>query len=364
MTGHSIFITASIAAGILSQLASGHIVMNTPTSFNLNSGSPLLQVGPLGDANPFPCHGATTVNSVTTLTAGSSTPVSFTGLAVHGGGSCQFSITYDYPGSATDPAKWKAIYTLIGGCPASAAGNLPAGSPDPDGRADGPHCGNDSGTECMRTFQVPIPKGLKNGNATFSWSWFNKMGNREMYQNCAPVTITGGTEDSAFYDALPAMFAANIPGQCTTGPEGVLNIPNPGKYGKVLEQPHAGTEGSCAQAGGIPTFEVGNDNNNESNTGGPFVSTSTLDIPSAANTTPASPSPSSAGSASAPPQTPETAADSPSKVNTENTTSCSAEGAIVCTGTQYYGVCDHGVAIPQLLAPGTVCSSGVITKRK
>ncbi|KAM7208348.1 hypothetical protein V8F20_001326 [Naviculisporaceae sp. PSN 640] len=353
--------TALAAAAIFSELTSAHLVMNTPTPFNLHSGTPLLQVNPLdGVSYPFPCHGATTVNSVTTLVAGSSTPVSFTGQAVHGGGSCQFSITYDYPGSATDPSKWKAIYTLIGGCPASAAGNLPAGSPatDSDGRANGPQCGNDSGTECMRTFNVPIPKGLKNGNATFSWSWFNKKGNREMYQNCAPVTITGGTEDAAFFDSLPPMFVANIPGQCTTGIEGVLNIPNPGKYGRVLEQPNPDTSGACAKADAVPAFEVGSD-------------TSSIDAP-ASGPTPATPPPPPETPDLEPPTAPDsntaTDANTPTEVNlptnTQQETSCAVEGAVVCIGTDSFGVCDHGVAAPQLLASGTVCQDGVITRLK
>ena len=348
------FFTTALAAAVLSQTAAAHIIMNTPAPFNYHTGSPLLQVNPLGGIYPFPCQGASTVNEVTTVTAGGSQKVDFTGQAVHGGGSCQFSITYDGPGA--DKSKWKAIYTLIGGCPASAAGNLSPGqaSADQDGRVDGAHCGNDSGKECLRTFNVPIPKGLKNGNATFSWSWFNKIGNREMYQNCAPVTITGGTDNTAFFDSLPNMFVANVPGECSTGPEGVINIPNPGKYGKVLEQPSPGAEGACPKADGIPVFEAENGGGGASPTASPSgfttITTSAVSSNPPVKTTPSP--------VAVPPPAPSNSTADPTEVNSQI---CSTEGAIVCIGTTHFGLCDHGNAVPQLLAPGTTCSNGVIS---
>ena len=174
-------------------LAHGHMIMNTPHPYNLHS-APLLQVNPLGADFPFPCQGRSTVEQVTPLKAGETQRVAFTGGAQHGGGSCQFSLTYEYPPPA-DKSKWRTIYTLIGGCPVSAAGNLPAAQPDAEGRADSPQCGDDTGVECIREFQVPIPRGLPSGNATFAWTWFNKIGNRELYMNCAPVAITGGADE-------------------------------------------------------------------------------------------------------------------------------------------------------------------------
>lgn len=244
------FTTAALVA--LLGMANGHMIMNTPTPYNYKGTSKLVQVNPLGADFPFPCQGNQDIVSVTSITAGNSQLVKFTGGAQHGGGSCQFSVTYEYPPPA-DPSKWKTIYTLIGGCPVSAAGNLPVAQPDADGRADSPQCGNDSGTECVRQFNVPIPKDLPNGNATFAWTWYNKIGNRELYMNCAPVAISGGSNSNTFLDELPPMFVANIPGECTTS-EGVLNIPNPGKFGKVLEQPAANSEGSCPKAGSVPSF--------------------------------------------------------------------------------------------------------------
>jgi hypothetical protein len=42
---------------------------------------------------------------------------------------------------------------------------------------------------------------------------------------------------------------------------------------------------------------------------------------------------------------------------------CDKDGAIVCIGSNQFGVCNWGVAFPQALASGTTCSGGVISKR-
>lgn len=97
----------------IATVATGHGVMVEPHPYNLET-EPLLQVKPLDASLTFPCQGQTEhVEKRTTLTAGTTQTVKFWISAVHGGGSCQFSVTYDYPPPA-DPAKWKTIYTIIG----------------------------------------------------------------------------------------------------------------------------------------------------------------------------------------------------------------------------------------------------------
>ncbi|KAL1878140.1 hypothetical protein VTK73DRAFT_8020 [Phialemonium thermophilum] len=212
------------------------MVINKPVPFNFLHGN-MVQVNPLdGEAYPFPCQGRWDyVEAVTPVVAGTTTLVNFTGGAQHGGGSCQFAITYDWP-PPIDKRRWKTIYTIIGGCPVSSnSGNLPSLGQQPQyaGREDADHCGNDGGDFCIRQFDVPIPKNLRNGNATFAWTWFNNMGNREMYMNCAPISISGGTDNEAYFEKLPSLFVANIPGECSMRHEmGVFNIPNPGVYGR------------------------------------------------------------------------------------------------------------------------------------
>ena len=402
-------------------LAHSHMIMNTPTPYNLHGTTKLVQVNPLGPSFPFPCQGLSDTITTTPVTAGASQLVKFTGGAQHGGGSCQFSITYDFPPPA-DKSKWKTIYTLIGGCPVSAEGNLPVTGSDQDGRADAAHCGNDSGTECIREFSVPIPKGLPSGNATFAWTWFNKIGNREVYMNCAPVSITGGSagaEGEAFLKELPSLFLANVPGACTTG-NGVLNIPNPGKYGRVLEQPAPGSEGSCAKAAGIPVFEGGSGGGSGSassavassvgqvstaipsvsslpnpasstatsiassgfvtrvsSTGGNTRPTSLVVIPIPDNTTITRPT--SLVVIPIPDTTATTRPTSLVVIPIPNTTTgagsgsgsgsssgkqpCSPDGALVCFSPTSFGLCANGLAIPQAVAPGTTCTDGKIVRR-
>ncbi|KAK3303708.1 uncharacterized protein B0T15DRAFT_560900 [Chaetomium strumarium] len=381
-------LTAVLCA--LSGVARGHMVMNTPTPYNYHGASKLVQVNPLGESFPFPCQGAFDVVSTTQITAGTTQLVNFTGGAQHGGGSCQFGLTYANPPS-TDKSKFKTIYTLIGGCPVDAAGNLPVTGTDQDGRADSVHCGNDSGKECIRQFEIPIPKELPNGDATFVWSWFNEIGNREMYMNCAPVTITGGSgDDTSFLDGLEDMFVANIPGECTTGP-GILNIPNPGKYGKVLKQPTPGSEGSCPKAAGIPTFEGDNGSGSGSGSGsgnGGGSDSSVIIRPPSSSSTSATSAPAASSPASAQPNPVETStsddggvssnvrsplptaapiptptAGSDSGVGIGRLPCSGEEGSLVCFSPTSFGLCANGMAIPQPVAPGTTCTNGKIVRR-
>ena len=68
--------------------------------------------------------------------------ISLAGSATHGGGSCQFSLSYD--GGST----WAVIHSIIGGCPLNSA------------------------------YTFPVPNNIPSGNALFAWTWFNKVGNR------------------------------------------------------------------------------------------------------------------------------------------------------------------------------------------
>ncbi|GAB1315453.1 hypothetical protein MFIFM68171_05663 [Madurella fahalii] len=363
----------SVAAAIAFLLGTvnGHMIMNTPTPYNLQDTAKLLQVDPLGPSFPFPCQGVFDTVAVTSITAGASQLVNFTGGAQHGGGSCQFSLTYENPPPA-DKSKWKTIYTIIGGCPVSAEGNLPVTGSDRDGRADATHCGNDSGTECIRQFDIPIPKDLPNGNATFAWTWFNKIGNREVYMNCAPVTITGGSDDTAFFDDLPVLFLANVPGECTTG-NGVLNIPNPGRFGQVLEQPTAGSEGSCEKAAGVPTFEGDGSGGGGGGGSGPVVPPSETVIvtpPDATSSAPPDldcPAPPAETSGfvtmtSTPVPAPTGGAGSGSG-SSGDAQPCSPDGSVTCFSETSFGICANGFAIPQPVAAGTTCVNGKVVRR-
>ena len=121
------------------------------------------------------------------------------GTATHGGGSCQISMSYD------QGATWSVIFSQIGGCPVD-----------------------------DMTTSITIPSAASSGEALFAWSWFNLQGNREMYQNCAVVTITNGGAglDSSTY---PTPFVANAGvNDCKTIENTAVVFPNPGpnvRYG-------------------------------------------------------------------------------------------------------------------------------------
>ncbi|KAJ9134827.1 Immunoglobulin a1 protease [Coniochaeta hoffmannii] len=240
-----------------------HGVMNKPRPYNYAT-QPLLQVNPLSGVD-FPCQGKFRAEEVTSVTAGESIFVNFTIGTDHHGGSCQFSVTYDDPASA-DKSKWKVIYTIIGGCPVSSSKgykeDLPFPYNDGYGRVAIKNCADasDNHIDCIRQFYIPFPKEMPNGNATFAWTWFNNIGNPEMYMNCAPIFITNGAEDATFYHQLPQIFVANIQGECQTN-QGILYFPEPGKHGKVLQDTQTGiwypSTIACGGTSSSPGFETG-----------------------------------------------------------------------------------------------------------
>ncbi|GAA5852072.1 hypothetical protein JCM5353_003010, partial [Sporobolomyces roseus] len=151
------------------------------------------------DGSNYPCkgyntpHAYSTLSSVATLQAGSDFEIEFApNGATHEGGSCQFSVSYD------QGKTFAVIYSVEGGCP------------------------------LKPKYKFPVPANLPSASsATLSWSWFNKVGNREMYQNCAIVDIAGSSATSF---TGPAIYRANTfkDGTCSTV-EGVDPVfPNPG----------------------------------------------------------------------------------------------------------------------------------------
>jgi len=209
------FQSALLAASGFAMLSNAHMIINTPKPFTV----PAVRNGPIDPTGiNFPCQVGLTgayEGIPTPMSLGSAQPLAFTGTAVHGGGSCQVSITYD-----TKPDKnsvWKVIHSIEGGCPAkNTPGNL----------------GDDANARNPFTYEYAIPDDIPTGNATIAWTWLNKVGNREFYMNCAPVTLTGTSGDKSNYDSLPNMLVANIGTGCDTKSlEGKdYKYPNPGKH--------------------------------------------------------------------------------------------------------------------------------------
>lgn len=380
-----IFLLALLLGALgLANMASAHGIMIEPYPYNYVT-EPLYQNWPLSADLPFPCQGRTQhiEKDRAILTAGTNQTVKFWVSAVHGGGSCQFSIAYGYPPPA-NVSEWKTLYTIIGGCPAEAAGNLPTVETDANGRANGPQCGNDTGAECVRQFSIPLPAGLANGDATFAWTWLNKIGNREYYMSCSPVTITGGTDDRDFIDTLPPVFQANIPGQCTTGASGsVVNIPNPGRYGIVYDEPSPGANNECPTAPS-PSFQSGSSDigtgaaSSTISSSSSSSSISTSDAPitfatvmtgsklSATMTTAAGGTHPTLLTTSSVPLVPSAVSSAPSSSTAASGAGgevpCTAgSGMVECFSDSTFGICNEGWAVPQSLNPNQVCSDGEIT---
>lgn len=128
-----------------------------------------------------------------------------------------------------DPANWHVIYSIEGGCPSNTKGNL--GDVKYNGNPAGASaCESEKDGDCVHSWDVLLPRGVKSGHATLSWTWFNTIGNREMYQNCVAVDITGGTGEEM--GSFPPLFVANLASvnECETTAEMDVLFPNPGEY--------------------------------------------------------------------------------------------------------------------------------------
>ena len=349
--------TALIALCGLVPAISSHMIMKTPTPY----GAATINNSPLAaDGSDYPCKqrpGVYDIGSAKNeMAIGTPQELSFTGSAVHGGGSCQVSLTKDL--KPTKDSKFFVITSIEGGCPANSAGNL---GEDPNG----------SGAS---TFQFAIPQGTEPGQYTLAWTWFNKIGNREMYMNCAPITVTGskkarylssnateaafafGLDDSTLpkrdLSSLPEMFKANIQsvsGDCHTADSADLAFPNPGKVvQKKGSSPLTPPTGNC---GGSSSNAAGAQAAQPSAAAAAQPSAAAAAQPSAAAAQPsaaAAAQPSSAGSAS-----------SAGSSSAGSSAGSSSAGGMTCSsdGTHF----QMGAGAPlQPVAAGTKCANGAI----
>ncbi|KAF2826871.1 hypothetical protein CC86DRAFT_370005 [Ophiobolus disseminans] len=187
--------------------ACAHMRMASPKPY----GFATLSSAPLTMAE-FPCKqrpGVYTVDlAMNQWNPGETKPIIIMGTAVHGGGSCQYSITTDP--EPTKDSQWKVIHSVVGNCMASIMANYDEEAGDP--------------LLVQKAFNhtVTMPSNIPEGRYTFAWSWMNKLGNREFYMNCAPIQVgsgtgTASTESAAkALGALPDMFVANLDETCQT----------------------------------------------------------------------------------------------------------------------------------------------------
>uniref|UniRef100_A0A093VS10 Extracellular protein n=1 Tax=Talaromyces marneffei PM1 TaxID=1077442 RepID=A0A093VS10_TALMA len=312
----------------------------------------------------FPCKGYQNdaFVSVATYTAGSEYGMSLSGSATHGGGSCQLSLSYDTGKTFT------VIQSMEGGCPLTSSYNF------------------------------TIPSDAPSGQALFSWTWFNKIGNREMYMNCAQVTIEGGSKskrshardmmvsraDTAF-SSRPPIFIANVhgPGGCTTIESQEVSFPEAGPQvvGGV-----SGTGFTCTGSAAFLSAGSSSSSSTSGSSGSSGTSGSGTSVPAAvatsttSTTAPAVATAASSIASSSPTLTTSTSAQvtntippaassiAPKAGGSGTATSgqaCSNNGAIVCgaNGTTW-SMCNQGaLTFMGSVAAGTSCSNGSITKK-
>jgi hypothetical protein len=181
-----------ILSGLLASTVSAHMQLSKPYPIR----SPLNKdakgekdysyTNPLSSSgSDYPCKGYAKdeFNAVDTWAPGSSQEMELEGSATHDGGSCQLSLTYD------QGKTFKVIQSIEGDCPIA------------------------------KKYNFDIPSDAPTGEALFAWTWFNKVGNREMYMNCAMVNIggSGGRAANYTHDSEEKAISRNMPEMAADG---------------------------------------------------------------------------------------------------------------------------------------------------
>lgn len=223
------FSTTNTALAILSAagFAAAHMEMKDPpplrSKFNkFTTNTDYDMTAPLAPSGAnFPCRGHLSVlgspqaKPVADWAPGQPQSLTVVGGASHSGGSCQASLSFD------NGKSWKVIHSWIGNCPTSGE------SKD----------------------QFTVPSDTPAGEAIFAWTWFNKVGNREMYMNCAVINITGGGKkkrgSTQSFQSRPDMFVANVGKGCGTTEGTDLMFPNPGPDVDMESKKTSPPTGSC-----------------------------------------------------------------------------------------------------------------------
>jgi ribosomal protein S15P/S13E len=107
------------------------------------------------DKFTFPCKGFP-VGPPTTTYNSNSISVTLEGTAIHGGGHCQFGVSYDNK-------NFLVLKTVLNSCLLDSM-----------------------------SYTFTLPDKAPGGNLTVFWTWINRIGNREYYMECADVTVNNG----------------------------------------------------------------------------------------------------------------------------------------------------------------------------
>jgi hypothetical protein len=150
----------------------------TQIDYNMNA--------PLNMHGNLLCQGKTAMTPTATFTAGQTFTAEIVGSAPHGGGHCQFALTYD------NGKTWVVIQDNFRTCPL--AGIYPV--------------------------TIPATAPASN-NVALAWTWINAVGNREYYMNCADIIIKNPTASNTLTGKK--LLVVNLPGTPTV-PEFLGNL--------------------------------------------------------------------------------------------------------------------------------------------
>lgn len=92
------------------------------------------------------------------------------------------------------------------------------------------------GCPLVDSYDFTVPSSAPGGEALLAWSWFNLVGNREMYMNCAPVTINNSSGGDI--GSLPDLWVANVGNGCGTEEGKEVVFADPGEevqYGGTVK---------------------------------------------------------------------------------------------------------------------------------
>ena len=135
-------------------------------------------VAPINAGYSFPCKGFPP--GPATKTVGKNVQITLEGSAIHGGGHCQFGISYDN-------VNFLVLKTVPKNCLLNSM-----------------------------TYDFDLPDNVANTKTIVFWTWINAIGNREYYMDCADVNvITESRSDSPSPVSGKELFVANLPGYPT-----------------------------------------------------------------------------------------------------------------------------------------------------
>lgn len=232
----------AFVVAMMGVLVEPHMIMATPKPYGNPDNSPLT-------SNNYPCkvtsdpatfYKTDGIIDQNSMVAGEKQSLSFSGSAVHGGGSCQLALTSDMQPSAN--TSWRVLLSIESGCPSK------------DG--SGPS-----------TYDWTLPADLAPGHYSFAWTWISKLaGQPEYYMNCAPIAVTAakakrdneGVSLLPRADSYPELFVGNLAeiNSCKSSPSSDPLYPDPGQNVEKLLEGASPAFSSISGSGCVPAGQT------------------------------------------------------------------------------------------------------------